>query len=170
MRLDTLALAIMQNLGNWHVFNAMRVAHARISPVSPDVPLDTAVIPNAVPPEANFLPAVDLRNCLKSHQALHDEAGKTPEEFGQRERLEHVCDLAHRLLDLLQPRQRSKARLLLRSRPHRDQGLSILVPPHARTRRSTPKPAPTSVCPPPITSNCNSAAEFTGPPCWVHTG
>ena len=33
--LTTLGLAIMQNLGDWHVLNAMRVAHARISPGQP---------------------------------------------------------------------------------------------------------------------------------------
>jgi hypothetical protein len=87
----------MQNLGDWHVLNAVRKAGRSTDWISPEMSSEMATTSKEIPKSANFLPAVDLLQFLENtHRALLREALKTPEEYGQKQRIEHLRNLLGR--------------------------------------------------------------------------
>jgi esterase/lipase superfamily enzyme len=91
---------------------------------------EMATTSKEIPKSANFLPAVDLLQFLENtHTALLREALKTPEEYGQKQRIEHLRNLLANALPLLRPTEQGRASLLLHARPRENRGLSILLPP-----------------------------------------
>lgn len=121
--LDTLALALMQSLGDWHVLQSVRRATENTEWISADLPEEQ-------PTAAHCLPAVDMLELLEHlQQALADEARQTPELFGQRQRITHLQDLVTQALQALKTDSHSKNRLILHAQPRPNRGLSILIPP-----------------------------------------
>jgi len=128
--LDTVSLAIMQNLGDWHVLNAVGQARANTARISPAVPLVTEATSWGESQQANFLPAVDLLEFLmNTQQALRNEESKTPEAFGQRKTIDRLANLLESALKVMKPKNPGESRLFLSSRPKEDRGLSILLLP-----------------------------------------
>jgi len=129
--LDTVSLAIMQSLGDWHVLNALRRAGEKTLWISPEMKQDKpAATGVSVPKSADFLPAVDMLDMIEqAHEAFRSEAEKTPEQFGQRERMQHLSKLLNKARALLNPTAPNEHRVLLHARPTSDRGLSILMPP-----------------------------------------
>jgi CHAT domain-containing protein len=121
--LDTLALALMQSLGDWHVLQAVRCAMGKTDWIS-------AELPTAASSTASLLPAVDMLELLEQLRlALADEARQAPEVFGQRQRLMHLQGLIDKALQALMPDSQAHSRLILHAQPTPQRGLSILVPP-----------------------------------------
>ena len=121
--LDTLALALMQSLGDWHVLQAVRCAVGKTDWIS-------AEIPAAASSTSSILPAVDMLEFLEQlRQTLVDEAPQTPEVFGQRQRLMHLQGLIDKALQALMPHSQAPSRLILHAQPTPQRGLSILMPP-----------------------------------------
>ncbi|CBE69122.1 MAG: CHAT domain-containing protein [Candidatus Methylomirabilis oxygeniifera] len=129
--LDTMALALMQHLGDWHVFNAVSRAGRKTDWITTDG-LDKSPTSqqSAKQPEAwTHLPAVDLFALLKNLQReLVIEGKETKSTFGQRARIVQLGDLVGKALDVFTASTRSGNALLLHTRP-KDRGLSILLPP-----------------------------------------
>lgn len=125
--LDTLALALMQSLGDWHVLDALRQAAQPLHWIKAELSEGQTAQATQL---AEFLPAVDMFELLEHvHQALTEKSRSAPEIFGQRERARHLADLAEKALKVLKQGTRSGNRLLLHVRPTPDRGLSILLPP-----------------------------------------
>lgn len=128
--LDTVSLAIMQNLGNVHVLDAIRSAGKKTAWISPCMSSEIAETPKDLPAQANFLPAVDLLELLtNTQQALKRAAAATPEDQADRPSLVQLAALLDSALKVMKPKRRGESRLLLHSRPIADRGLSILLPP-----------------------------------------
>jgi CHAT domain-containing protein len=130
--LDTLSLALMQSLGDWHVLNAFRQAVQNTRRISLEIPAHKPAANKTPSPPAQpeFLPAVDMLEVLQSmHVALAEEVNEAPREFGQRDRIAQLRDLVKKALDVLKSGKNSEPSLLLHARPAGDHGLSILLPP-----------------------------------------
>ncbi|MGH7820429.1 MAG: clostripain-related cysteine peptidase, partial [Candidatus Binatia bacterium] len=124
--LDALALALMQNLGVWHVFEATRRASDAVAPVT------TREVGKEEPGEP--LPAVDMMEFLgrigaELEASLEDPKDAPPREFGQRERVAYLRELATKALGVLAGEPAGKKPLILHAEPRRDRGLSIFLPP-----------------------------------------
>jgi hypothetical protein len=133
--LDTLSVALIHNLGDWHVWNSVRQVAARIEWISPQVPGIKPRRRNTQPikRQADFLPAVDLLELLEMLQkALASEIKQAPVEYGQRNRIQQLEGLVGKALGALEHHESSRLPLLWHARPKPDRGLSILFPP-ART-------------------------------------
>ncbi len=129
--LDTMALALMQHLGDWHVLNAVSRAGRKTDWITTaEFDKSPTSRQRAKQPRAwKHLPAVDLPELLKNLQReLVIEGEETKSEFGQRERIVQLGDLVGKALDVLTTPTRSTNTLLLHTRP-RNRGLSILLPP-----------------------------------------
>lgn len=125
--LDALALALMHTLGDWHVLDALRRAAQSLEWVRAES-LSGRTLPKTRLGE--YLPAVDMFQWLERvGQELNEKARQAPAAFGQRERAQHLADLAEKALRVLKQGTRSGDRLLLHARPVPDRGLSILLPP-----------------------------------------
>lgn len=126
--LDTLALALMQSLGDWHVLDAVKRAanSQRLKWIKAELPEDRTAQEITL---AEYLPAVDVFELLECvHQELDKKIHEAPEEFGQRERVRHLSDLVERAFKVFKPEPGSGNSLLLSGRPRSDTGLSILLP------------------------------------------
>jgi hypothetical protein len=106
--LDVLALALMQNLGDWHVLNALRTVFVRgnLKWVASEIPGQSAIdaARQSEANEADFLPAVDLLELIDgARAALHSEIGDVPAEHGQKARIENLCRLLDESRRIFQP-------------------------------------------------------------------
>jgi CHAT domain-containing protein len=131
--LDTLAVALIQSLGDWHVLHAVREALTVTEWISTALPEDTPKAENAPPAsqESGYLPAVDMFDLLDHlRETLADEVQRTPTSYGQRQRITHLHTLVEKALQVLVPDAASDtSRLLLHARPAAGHGLSICLPP-----------------------------------------
>jgi len=124
--LDTLALALMQCLGDWHVLQAVRRAIDNTDWISAELP----ELPTAALSPIDVLPAVDMLELFEHlRQELACEAPQTSEVFSQRQRLVHLQGLVDKALQALQSDSRAQSRLILHAQPTPQRGLSILIPP-----------------------------------------
>lgn len=121
--LDTLALSLMQSLGDWHVLQALRRAIEHTGWISAELPDASLAAPG-------LLPAVDMLEILEHlGPALTDEEERTPEEFGQKRRIRQLQKLVEDAVHALVPTSHSKSPLILHAQPTPHRGLSILLPP-----------------------------------------
>ena len=134
--LDTLALALMQSLGDWHVLDAVCKAAEPLQWIKAELPEDQTAEATKL---AQFLPAVDLFELLeRTHQELTEKIEEVPEDYGQRHRVKHLADLTEKALKLLREGSSAESRLLLYARPKSNRGLSILLP-RPRTQEEVDK-------------------------------
>ncbi|MBI2997421.1 MAG: hypothetical protein HYY46_03020 [Deltaproteobacteria bacterium] len=95
--LDTLALALMQSLGDWHVLDAVCKAAEPLQWIKAELPEDQTAEATKL---AEFLPAVDLFELLeRTHQELTEKIEGTPEDYGQRRRVKHLADLTEKAVN-----------------------------------------------------------------------
>lgn len=157
LALDSLALALLQTLGDWHVLDAIYRALA-VTEIIQLKELQEDQRPEAmrdVRADIDFLPAVDLVNLIENlwtkfeeKLAEKDPARQIPEAFGQRQRIEALRDLVKRTLPTMIDSPDATCQPLVYSRqsdpddPSGDdahaadrkthRGLSVVMPPRRR--------------------------------------
>ncbi len=129
--LDTLAMAVIQTLGDWHILHGIGEC-ARLTPrIDPDLPGEEGASASDSLASLGhaFVPAADMVELMEqASQCLEREAQLTPTAFGQRDRIVRIKELFDDALRTWRP-QKGSPSLLIHSRPKPDRGLSILVPP-----------------------------------------
>ncbi len=137
--LDTLALALMHNLGDWHVLNAVRQAFQKTPRVSAWVPDESTDAQDAV-----NLPTGDMLGFLEQLLQEFEACDDVPEKFGQAQRLAHLKGLTTEAITALEPQEETgennanesppaptttrAGRLFVETWPTPRRGLSLMMP------------------------------------------
>lgn len=124
---DTLTMALLQSLGDWHVLDACRRAALPLEWIHAVMPRETMRGAWTLP---DRLPAVDVLEFLENlWRELRTKLTEAPRDYGQRDRVGQLTALVEKSLNMFMRGTPTNRSVLIAAWPWSDRGLSIVFPP-----------------------------------------